>query len=128
MNPLVGQLLTLVVVMLVLDGVYLSSISAQGRAVYAGVQGRPIQARWFAAAMVYVLMIAGLWYFAVSPASDWQDAAFRGALLGAVVYGVYDFTNHALLVKYPLSFALQDWAWGILLFGVSAAVAKAVAS
>jgi uncharacterized membrane protein len=39
-------------------------------------------------------------------------AAAYGALLGFVVYGVYDFTNLATLRHYPVKLAIVDVAWG----------------
>ncbi|MDE3157076.1 MAG: DUF2177 family protein [Acidobacteriota bacterium] len=34
------------------------------------------------------------------------------ALLGLVVYGVYDFTNYSTLRDWPLTLAVVDTAWG----------------
>jgi uncharacterized membrane protein len=109
--------------MIALDAVWLTALQPVIRRAFATIQGQPLQFRWWPSALVYVLMIAGLWFFAIQPATSWIDAAGRGGALGALVYGVYDFTNYATLVRYPLHLALGDWAWGTFLFGVTAAVA-----
>jgi uncharacterized membrane protein len=122
----VAEIALIAVVMLVLDAVWLTGQNAYHRQVFAAVQGRPMVFRAGSAAMVYALMIAGLWWFVVRETEDWCAAGLRGAVLGAVVYGVYDFTNHATLARYPLYMALSDFAWGTVLFGLTAATVKAL--
>lgn len=121
------QLLTVAVLMIVMDAVWLYTRAAASGAMIAALQGSPLSIRWPAAALCYVVMIAGLWWFAVRGTASWQAAATQGAGLGALVYGVYDLTNHATLQRFPLSYALADWAWGTFLFGTVAAVARAAA-
>src|SRR5512147_258950 len=54
-----------------------------------------IAPNWPAAFVVYVLLGAGIAAFAVARAERAAAAAAAGALLGLVVYGVYDFTNYS---------------------------------
>ena len=117
-----SQLLVIALLMLALDAAWLTARAAVSGTVIAAIQGSPLSIRWPAAALCYLVMIVGLWWFAVRPAVDWTDAAFSGAALGAVAYGVYDLTNYATLKRFPLSYALADWAWGTALFAVVAAV------
>ena len=124
MNQTLTQIATITVVMLVLDVAWLTATAASSQKMIAGIQGKPMQMRWLAAAATYALMIAALWYFAVEPAATWYEAAGRGAALGFVRYGLYDLTNYATLAAYPLDFALRDMAWGTYLFAVTAAAAK----
>jgi uncharacterized membrane protein len=119
-----SKILTVAAVMLVMDAIWLTMNNATHRTIFAAIQGQPMVIRYVPAAIVYALMIAATWYLAVEPASDWQGAAGRGALLGAAMYGVYDMTNYATLAKYPLSFAVTDMAWGTFLCATVAAVAK----
>ena len=75
-----------------------------------------------AAAVVYLLLLAGLWLF-VLPKARGQSAvvaALYGACFGAIVYGVYDFTNQAVLSRWPLSLSLGDMAWGAVVCGAAA--------
>lgn len=121
MEQTIKQLAAIAILMLILDGVWLTSRNAYHQGVFQAIQGSPLQARLTAGLFVYVLMILGLWYFVVRPASSWQTAAAQGAALGAVVYGTYDFTNYATLTRYPLAFAVSDTIWGSALFAVTAA-------
>ena len=38
---------------------------------------------------------------------------------GAVVYGVYSFTNYSLFNNYPFKLAVIDTIWGIILYYIS---------
>jgi uncharacterized membrane protein len=116
---------TITLVMLVLDTLWLSFTASESRTVFARLQGQPLQIRWIAAILVYIVMICAVWVFAVEPSKDWTQAARRGALLGFCTYGVYDMTNYATLVKYPLDFAIRDMVWGSVLFMAAAAAAAA---
>jgi uncharacterized membrane protein len=119
------QVITVIAVMLTLDVVWLTANSAYHRQVFAELQSKPLQVRWIPAAFVYVLMIVGVWFFAVAPSTTWTEAAWRGALIGLVMYGLYDLTNYATLAAYPLHYTLKDMAWGTVLCAATAAAAKA---
>lgn len=70
-----------------------------------------------AAAVFYLIYLAGIVYLAVAPASgpDWTTVALRGAVLGLVAYGTYGFTNLAVMKQWPLAMTLVDTAWGVFL-------------
>jgi uncharacterized membrane protein len=78
-----------------------------------------------AAFVVYLLIPAGIVLF-VRPLLAAEDSLWRalvwGALYGLILYGVYDFTNRAILEKWSLTLALRDVAWGMVLCGVSTAI------
>jgi uncharacterized membrane protein len=80
---------------------------------------------WIAAALFYLLFIAGLLYFAVLPglaADDWMKTLVPAALFGFFCYATYDLTNWATLRDWPASIVAADLAWGTF---VSAAGASA---
>ena len=77
-----------------------------------------------AAAVFYVLYIAGLVFFAVAPALEsrsWAAALGRGALLGLFAYATYDLTNQATLRDWPWQLTLADLCWGAFVTAVAAA-------
>ena len=51
-----------------------------------------------------------------------RNAFLLGALSGFIVYGVYNFTNYAVLTHYTLKLALLDTLWGTLALGVVSAL------
>jgi uncharacterized membrane protein len=67
---------------------------------------------WPAAFVVYVLLGLGIAVFAMPRATSLGSAAVFGAVLGLVIYGVYDFTNFATLRQWPLALVFVDVAWG----------------
>lgn len=80
---------------------------------------RPWQLACLTAA-AYVLLAAVLCVFAV-PGRKPAAAAARGALLGLVIYGVFDLTNLAVFGRgYGLSLAAMDVGWGVFVMGAAA--------
>ena len=74
----------------------------------------------------YLLYIAGIVIFAISPAFEsgsWRTAALFGALFGLIAYATYDLTNLATLRDWPVTVALVDLAWGTVLTGLTATAA-----
>lgn len=73
---------------------------------------------WSAAIIFYLIFIAGLVVFVISPAvekSSWTHALLFGALFGFVCYATYDLTNLAVAKDWPLLVTIVDLAWGAVL-------------
>jgi uncharacterized membrane protein len=120
----IHQIFLVATVMLLMDFAWLAANNKFHRRVFAELQGQPLQVRIIPAILVYILMIVAVWFFAVSPADNWSEAAARGALIGAVMYGLYDLTNYATLVNYPIEYAISDMMWGTFLCAVVGGVVK----
>ncbi|TFG90633.1 MAG: DUF2177 family protein [Candidatus Atribacteria bacterium] len=72
---------------------------------------------WLAAIIFYLLFIAGLVFFVISPAVEkksWLNALFVGALFGLLTYSTYDLTNLATLKDWPLLLTVVDIIWGMV--------------
>ena len=75
------------------------------------------------AALFYLIYVAGVVVFAVTPAitaGAWTTALLLGALLGLIAYGTYDFTNLATLKGWPSVVSIVDLAWGTTATAISA--------
>ena len=73
---------------------------------------------WAAAILFYLLFIAGLVAFVVTPAVEkgsWARALLFGALFGLITYATYDLTNLATLRDWPLLVTVVDLIWGTVL-------------
>jgi len=73
---------------------------------------------WLAAIIFYLLFIAGLVIFVISPAVEkhsWLHALIFGALFGLITYATYDLTNLATLKDWPLLVTVVDLIWGTVL-------------
>ena len=81
-----------------------------------------------AAVLFYLIYIAGVVVFALTPALDrqsWLLALGYGALLGLFAYATYDLTNLATLKGFPLIVVIVDIVWGVALTGGVTALAYA---
>ncbi len=67
-----------------------------------------------AAAIFYALYIIGLVIFIIKPGIDQSltTVAWKGALLGLIMYATYDLTNQATLRDWPTSITIVDLIWG----------------
>ncbi len=84
-----------------------------------------------AAVLFYVLYIAGILLFAVTPAlrgGGWTTALALGAAFGFFAYMTYDLTNMATLRLWPVHLAVIDVAWGTFVTAVAAGAGYGAAS
>ena len=73
---------------------------------------------WAAAILFYLLFIAGLVVFVITPALEkgsWVRALLLGALFGLITYATYDLTNLATIRDWPLVVTVVDLIWGTVL-------------
>ena len=104
-------------VFLAIDAVWLSLIAKNFYAKYIGylMAKNPNLA---AAFIFYLIFIAGLVFFVISPALDkkmWTHALLVGAFFGLVTYATYDLTNLATIKDWPLVVTIADLIWGMVL-------------
>jgi uncharacterized membrane protein len=121
-------------VALVLDYIWLAKVAtgfyrAQlGDLVRRGADGSMQPILW-AAGIVYVLIPLGVVLFALpkveAGAPIWVALGW-GFVFGVILYGVYDFTNLALIRDWPIAMTLVDIAWGGVLCAVLTLVAVKV--
>jgi len=79
--------------------------------------------RLLPAAIFYLFYVAGVLWFVSLPAlkdSAPLQALLWGALLGAMCYGTYEFTNYATLGRWSLEQVVVDGLWGTSLTGFAA--------
>jgi len=110
-----NQLIISVVLLLLLDSVFLYTISDMFKKQVLDVQGSPMKINMIGGALCYLLLIFGLYYFIIKPHRSVMDAF----LLGIVVYGVYETTTYALLKNWRLQTVMMDTLWGGILFALT---------
>ena len=103
------------IIMLVLDGIFLGMNRDMFQLQIAEVQRVVLEVRYLGAALCYVFLIFGLYYFIIKDRRPVIDAM----LLGFVIYGVYETTTYALLKKWKLQTVMIDTLWGGILFGLT---------
>ncbi|MEI4485653.1 DUF2177 family protein [Frigidibacter sp. MR17.14] len=120
------QILTLYIstslVFLLLDAVMLKSVIHPLFARNIGDLLAP-ELRLGPAAVFYLAYVAGLIALVSYPALREGvpgQALWRGALVGAMAYGTYEFTNYATLRGWSPVMVATDMAWGTVLTGLAA--------
>ncbi len=103
------------VIMLLLDFVYLSSLSKTYSDQVAAIQRTVMNLKMEGAALCYLFLIFGLYYFILKD----NKSPFDAFLLGLVIYGVYETTTYAIFKKWPLNLVIIDTLWGGTLFALT---------
>lgn len=121
------QILTLyattAAIFLILDAIMLNTVMAPLFRQHLGdaILETP---RILPAAAFYLFYVAGLLLLVSWPAyqdGDILRALWQGALVGAMAYGTYEFTNYATLADWHPKMVITDGIWGTVLTGLSAA-------
>lgn len=115
---------------LVLDflwlGFVVKSFNLRQLAEIGRIENGDFRIHYAPAILVYLLMALAVVFF-VLPKIEGKsllEGFFWGAMMGFLIYGVYDLTNLAILKNYPIPFAVADMAWGTTAFGITATLTK----
>lgn len=125
------QIIISAVTMLILDGLWLGVIANNfyftNLRTLVRAKGESFDVNYVAAGVVYILMVLGFMLFIAPSLQKWNflETAINSALLGLVIYGVYDFTNLATLRDWSLLVTFVDMFWGAFLFATTSLVVKA---
>lgn len=72
-------------------------------------------------ASLYIAMSEFIFPYVKTPGVTYGDALRRGAIVGLVIYGVYNFTNRATLGKaFEEGLLWQDLSWGVSIMAIVA--------
>lgn len=110
------------IVFLALDAIMLTRVMSPLFERHIADQLLP-ELRLGAAVAFYLVYAVGILYFASLPAlanGTPSTALLKGAILGALAYGTYEFTNFATLKGWSWQMVAVDLTWGTVLTGVSA--------
>jgi uncharacterized membrane protein len=112
------QYLLSAIIFVVLDGLYLNLIKDYFNKQIKAIQGSDIKINIIATGITYVFLIFGINYFIIQKNRSVKDAA----LLGLVIYAVYEFTNLSLFKNWSYLTAFIDTLWGAVLFGLTTGI------
>jgi uncharacterized membrane protein len=88
-----------------------------------------IEFNWLYVALFYICYIIGLTIFVLKPGIEAQSLSKTltlAALFGFFCYMTYDLTNMATIKNWPLSLAVVDMAWGVVITTVTAYIAYSI--
>jgi len=103
------------IIFVVLDGIYLNLVKGYFNQQIQKIQGSPIQLNLIYTAITYIFLIFGLIYFIIEKHKSVKDAA----LLGFVIYGVFEFTSISLFKNWSIVTVLMDTTWGTILYALT---------
>lgn len=78
-----------------------------------------------AAAVFYLIYLAGMVWFAIRPAlvsGRASEAALNGALLGALCYATFDLTSQAVFKVWATHISIADILWGAFATAIASVV------
>ncbi len=104
-------------VFLAIDMIWLGLVAKNFYRAQIGHLMKP-DVNWTAAIIFYLIFIAGLVVFVITPAvekNSWTQALLLGALFGLACYATYDLTNLAVAKDWPLLVTVVDLIWGAVL-------------
>ena len=114
-------LLAIGIAVVLLDVAWLTARSTYHHALFERVQQAPLVMRLIPAIGVYLLLPIIVYLAAVEPARSFNDAVYRGAVSGFLIYAFYDLTNYATLKGWTLHMTLTDTLWGTAVCAAGAA-------
>ena len=95
-----------------LDALYLNYSGGFFNEVIKNIQGSDLKLKIYPTILCYVFLVFALNYFIISKNASTDDAF----LLGLSIYAVYEFTNFAIIDKWPVKAVIMDTLWGGILF------------
>lgn len=119
MINLIVQILKITLVFIIIDLPYLYLNVADFKALIKEIQGKDITLKYIPVLITYLIMSFGLFYFVLNTDKDLKQKIISSALLGFTVYGVFDFTNMAIIEKWKYKQTLIDVIWGTILFTIT---------
>ena len=110
-----------IVLFLVLDALFIGAMMKNWQSLLLRVQGEKLEVKMLSAIGAYIVMVLAWVYFVYKPylvhKNIWT-AVKTGAVLGFVIYGIFELTNHAIIKKWDFSFVIMDTVWGSVLYAL----------
>lgn len=112
------NLFKLSVLILIVDSVFLTSISSYYNTLVNKIQGSDLKLKMLPTALCYLFIIFSLQYFIVNKHVNITQSVIDAALLGWSIYGIFEFTNHAIFEKWEWFSVIVDTTWGGILYSL----------
>ena len=114
---MITEFILLLAIVLVIDLTFLnlSGTVTHFSQLIEKIQGSPMKVKPIGAVLSYLFITFVLYYFIVKR----NDNMMNAFILGAGLYGVYEYTSYALLKKWDFITTLTDTVWGGIFFAIS---------
>ena len=118
---MIKEVILYAVILTLVDYLYLSNVSHLYNKLMLKIQGSKLEFKLVPAIVVYVSLVAS-WVYFIYPTlgkKTLKESCIDAAVLGFVIYSVYDFTNMATIKDWRLDLAVMDSFWGAILYALS---------
>lgn len=112
--------LKILLLVFLIDAIFIYNIKDRFNKQILAVQGSNISINYLGTILSYVFIVLQLYWFIIKDDKSVLDAF----ILGLSLYGVYEFTNLALLKNWSIETALIDTVWGGCLFAITTYLLK----
>lgn len=108
------------IVLSVSDALYLSTYGNNFVRMITKIQASQMKVRIIPAIIVYILIFGAWVYFIYNVRKRYtlKENVLRGFILGFTTYGIFDFTNLAIIKGWELRNAIVDTFWGGILYAL----------
>lgn len=114
MNNTIVKVIIVGVLFVLVDFLYLTSVTSYFNKQIMAIQNTPIKIDMIATIICYIFLVFGIYYFIIHERRSILDAF----LLGAIIYMVYETTNKAILKNWTWKTVAIDGTWGGILFAL----------
>lgn len=106
-------------IMLIVDGIWLSSMSNFYQSAIKNIQGSGISFKMHGALVAYALIAIGIYYFVlkdeINKKNNHRAIIEKGFMFGLIGYGIFNGTNHAILKNWDCRTSTVDTLWGSIM-------------
>ena len=103
------------IIVIFLDSIFLFFMKNRFRKQLQKITGKPLSINIIGVIACYIILVFGLYYFVIYK----NLSLFDSALMGFIIYGVYETTSMATFADWNILNAIIDTIWGATLFVVT---------
>lgn len=116
------KVLILSVLLIVIDSIYLKSVSNYFDRQIRLIQGSSMKLNYTSALLCYFFIVLSLYYFIIRKHAPVRDAM----ILGWCIYFIYELTNKAIIFNWSWMTVFIDGIWGGILFGLATIIYRLI--
>jgi uncharacterized membrane protein len=98
--------------LLIIDAIYLFAMKSKFNTLVKNIQFANINLKIYAVILCYLCIATVIQYFIIFK----KESIRTAGILGMLVYGIFNFTNHAIFNNWSLMMSIMDIIWGGILF------------
>jgi len=122
MLEIIKKIVFILIILLVVDILWLLTIKERYKRMILTIQKKPLNPKLIYAGVVYIVIAYALYHF-TKDCEKLSEKLMNAFVFGFCAYGIYDFTNAALISDWDIPLAVADTIWGGLLCMITVFIA-----